>query len=135
MLLLPACETPALIDRGAELDLEQGTIRLPPGVRIIEIRVSATGGRNRIVPDSVLASTGDVIRFVAGDALTHAMVFDDTHLTTGQRTFLETTGQLRGPPLLTSGATWVVSLEDAPAGRYPYLCATHGGRGVIIVSE
>jgi hypothetical protein len=41
--------------------------------------------------------------------------------------------QLRGPPLVNEGAAWVVSLADAPVGRYPFLCRTHGARGRIAV--
>jgi hypothetical protein len=40
---------------------------------------------------------------------------------------------MRGPPLLSEGSAWVVSLSDAPPGEYPFGCTMHGGRGVIRV--
>ena len=48
--------------------------------------------------------------------------------------FLESSGQLRGPPLLTEDASWIVSLEGAPPGDYPFRCLTHGAAGSLTVS-
>jgi plastocyanin len=128
---LNACE-PQLPGRGPEIELEDGAVRLEPGARVHEILVRGTGP-GEFEPDSTGARPGDVIRFTAGDARTHALVFQTAETDFAVREFLDATDQLRGPPLISAGTAWIVSLADAPPGRYPFTCLTHGGHGVINV--
>ncbi|MBR9990839.1 MAG: hypothetical protein KFH98_13845 [Gemmatimonadetes bacterium] len=115
------------------LELANDTIRLEAGVEIVEVEVrrSADG---EFDPAAVEAHTGDVVRFVAGDNGGHAIVFESMALTADVREYLERTGQLRSPPLITTGASWVVTLEGAPAGDYPFRCSTHSVSGRLNVA-
>jgi plastocyanin len=74
------------------------------------------------------------VRFTVLDHRTHAIAFVADSLGAQARTFLERTGQLRGPPLVSEGASWVVVLDGAPPGRYPFLCRSHDVRGVLTIS-
>ena len=68
----------------------------------------------------------------AGEAA-FLLPFTADALSSEQRSFLERTNQLRAPPLVEQGAAWVVSLEGAPPGAYPFHCITHGERGRLTV--
>lgn len=115
------------------LELANDTIRLEEGASIVDVTVQRTG-EGDFDPAAATAQTGDVVRFVAGDNGSHAIVFDSRALQPDAREFLERTGQMRSPPLLSSESSWVVTLEGAPAGEYPFQCSTHGQRGRLTVS-
>lgn len=115
------------------LELANDTIQLGPGVSLLDVNVgrSADGDFD---PAMVEAHTGDIVRFVSEDNGGHAIVFESTALAADVREFLERSAQMRSPPLITSGASWVVTLEDAPAGDYPFRCSTHGESGRLSVA-
>jgi plastocyanin len=115
--------------------LELGAVvaRLPPGTRIHDVRIGSAAPPSEFDPDTIHVRPGDVVRFTVSATDTHAIAFDAAALTPDQGDFLSRTHQLRGPPLIAAGATWVVSLADAPPGAYPFLCMTHGARGVLRV--
>lgn len=116
------------------LALGSDTVVLADSIGLVEVRVGRIDdGDNVIEPAEAEARVGDVVRFTSADRGGHALAFDGTALDPAARDFLERTGQLRGPPLLEPGAVWVVSLEGAPPGRYPFTCATHGLRGTLTV--
>lgn len=132
LLAAGACREPAR-DEPVVLILESDTVTLPAGVRLIEIEIeTAAGGEFR--PAAPAARAGDVVRFVSKDTRSHAIVFDAAPLAQPMRAFLEGSGQLRGPPLLSAEASWIVSLEGAPPGDYPFRCLTHGATGTLTVS-
>ncbi|MGH7553912.1 MAG: plastocyanin/azurin family copper-binding protein [Longimicrobiales bacterium] len=118
--------------RPVVLELESDTITLPAGARVVEIEV-ARKPAGEFQPASTSARVGDVVRFVAKDGHSHAIVFDAGVIIPDGAAFLERTGQLRGPPLVHDGATWLVSLDGAPPGEYGFNCLTHAGRGSIRV--
>lgn len=115
------------------LELANDTIQLGEGVTLVEVTVrrSAEGDFD---PAAVEAQSGDVVRFVAEDNGGHAIVFESTALAADAREYLERTGQMRSPPLITSGSSWVVTLDGAPAGDYPFRCTTHGESGRLVVA-
>jgi plastocyanin len=127
-------------DRGgppepAVLQLDSGSISLPAGVALVDIGVRAIGGGGgEFDPPAVQARVGDVVRFTTRDAQTHAIAFDPVTLGPAALEYLESHGQLRSPPLLREGASWVVSLADAPPGPYRFRCTTHGAEGTVAVS-
>lgn len=129
-----ACDRVALSDAPETLELEGDTVQLAAGVRVIDIAVQTEPDGSEFDPARAQARSGDVIRFTAGDARLHAVGFDAARLDAGARAFLERTGQLRGPPLVTSGTKWLVNLADAPPGSYPFTCITHGAHGALTVS-
>ena len=130
---LAACDRPGLPERPPVLELGNVIAELPPGARIHEVRVGGAAPAPEFDPETVRARPGDVVGFTAGATGTHAIAFDAPALAPEAGAFLSDTRQLRGPPLLSAGATWVVSLDGAPPGTYPFHCITHGARGVLLV--
>ena len=122
---------------GATVTLDSAEVDLGPGTELHEVTLSGdgAGAGDALEPRQVEASSGDAVRFVVGDNVTHAVTFDVDQLAPDVRSFLETTTQLRGPPLVNEGAAWVVVLRDAPPGRYPFRCRTHDARGVLVVQS
>lgn len=130
-----ACrEAAPALDEPATLELDGETIQLARGVQVVEIEVARASAGREFEPASAAAETGDVVRFIARDGHSHAVAFDGAALEPAALAFLQRTGQLRGPPLLNDGTSWIVSLDGAPPGDYPYVCLTHDQRGVITVS-
>lgn len=130
LVMFPACDR---IVPGATLQLDSTEVTLGPGVEIHDVRIDGAGAEDSVNPSTVDAATGDVVRFEVGDHRTHALAFRAESLSAEAREFLERTGQLRGPPLVNEGAAWVVSLDGAPAGRYPFICRSHDATGVLVV--
>lgn len=117
----------------ALLELAGDTIELPSGVTLHEIRLRQREAGREIEPAQVSARVGDVLRFVATDARGYSVRFQRDGLQPAAAEFLERTHQLASPPLLSMGAAWVVSLDGAPPGEYPFLSANQGAGGVIVV--
>lgn len=115
------------------LPLGRDTIDLGREVAVHDVRLSSAGAITGITPATVNAYTGDVLRFVAADSRGHAVGFDEASLAPDVRAFLAGSRQLRGPPLISTGASWVVSLKGAPAGNYPFHSLTGGAGGLLIV--
>lgn len=130
-LLTSACDR--VETGGRELELDGETIRLAPGATVHDVHIAVDAGGARLRPDTIHASRGDVVRFVADDNRGYAIVFREDRLAQPVESFLERTGQLRGPPLIERGARWVVDLDAAPPGRYPFRCLTHGRDGLLLV--
>jgi len=130
---IAACDRAGVPERPPVLELGAVVAELPPGARIHDVRVGGAAPAAEFDPDTVRARPGDVISFTSAAAGTHAIAFDAPALAPDAGAFLSGTRQLRGPPLISAGATWVVSLDGAPPGTYPFHCITHGARGVLIV--
>lgn len=135
LLLGPLACDDVVPDRPAELELDDGrTVELPAGAQIHAVRVGqGPSGAEQFIPDTVRARPGDVVRFIAGDGASHAVVFQENLLSPDARSYLESTGRLRGPPLVARETSWIVGLEEAPGGVYPFLCTVHAADGVMIV--
>lgn len=103
------------------------------GVAVLDVRLRQTPAGGAVEPDTVRAHPGDVVRFIAADARGYAVAFDTAGLAPDAREFLERTGQLRGPPLVSAGAVWVVSLEGAPSGTYAFRSLTADAQGLLLV--
>ncbi len=117
---------------GATIALDGSEVSIPGSVH--EVRLVGAGATDSIMPE-VRAAPGDAVTFVAADRRPHAPAFVVDELDPDARSFLDRTGQLLGPPLVNEGATWVVLLEGAPPGRYPFVCRAHDTRGTLIVVE
>jgi plastocyanin len=114
------------------LELSHDTIRLAEGVRLHDVVVRRTA-QGDFEPATVQARVGDVIRFTADDNGGHALAFDGAALTPEARAWIEGSSQVRSPPLITTGAAWVITLDGAPAGDYPFRCTTHDVAGRLTV--
>ena len=115
------------------LELSHDTIRLAQGVRLHDVAVRRTA-QGDFEPATVQARVGDVIRFTADDNGGHALAFDGAALAPAARTWIEGSSQVRSPPLISRGAAWVITLDGAPAGDYPFRCTTHDVAGRLTVS-
>ncbi|HUG42537.1 MAG TPA: hypothetical protein VMM12_18885 [Longimicrobiales bacterium] len=131
-LALPGCDG---LGGGATIQLDSAEVSLPSGASVHDVAIGGVGARDSLDPATVAARPGDVVRFVVGDHRTHALAFEGESLSPEVLQFLESTLQLRGPPLVNAGSSWVVSLADAPPGRYAFVCRTHGARGVVTVGS
>lgn len=129
-LVVGGCEA---VGGGATIALDSAEVSIDGSVH--EIRVTGAGARDSLDPATVQAAPGDALRFVVEDRRPHAFTFTMESLAEPVREYLEDTGQLRGPPLVNEGAAWVVLLEDAPAGRYPFHCRSHDASGEVIVTR
>jgi plastocyanin len=131
--LLSGCEKGALVgdQKDRTLELLGDTIDLPAGVDLHDVLVRTGAQYKDFDPPQVQAKPGDYLRFTTGDSRTHAIVFEVTD--PQLRSFLESKTQLRSPPLVSKGTSWVVALQDAPAGTYGFRCLVHNDRGQLIV--
>ena len=128
-------DAPARSEKGPrEIALSSDTVKLPDSVHVATVRIDRTKS-DELEPAASTVRTGDLLRFIASDAGSHAIAFDGEGLSGEARGFLEKTGQMRSPPFMATGSTWVVSFKDAPPGRYAYRCPTHGVQGVITVTQ
>lgn len=132
--LLAACDE-RVGERGRTvIELEDGeTVELDDGAVAVDV-VLLGAGRAGMLADTVRIRPGDVVRFVAGDPMPHAVVFDASLLPTEAAAFLERSGQLRGPPLVETGASWIVSFDGAPPGAYPFADLSQDVHGVVLVA-
>lgn len=128
-LTLGACD---VLGGGDTIELDSGQLSIPGTAH--DVRISGAGAIDSIAPATIEAEPGDAVRFIT-DRRPHALTFTAESLAGPVREFLERTGQLRGPPLVNEGASWVVVLNDAPPGRYPFHCRSHDARGELIVTD
>lgn len=118
---------------GSEIELDSGSVSVAGSVH--EVEIGGAGAVDSIAPTRVEASPGDAVRFVVADRRPHALMFTVDALAPDVREYLESTGQLRGPPLVNEGSSWVILLSDAPPGRYPFYCRSHDAHGEVIVKS
>lgn len=134
LLLLIACERGSIggEKKDRTLELAGDTIDLPAGVDLHDVSVGATQQNRDFGPVQLQGKPGDYLRFTTGDSRAHAIAFEPA--TPEQKAFLESTGQLRSPPLITKGASWVIALKNAPIGQYPFRCLVHHDVGQLTVA-
>ncbi len=99
------------------------------------ISLGGRGSEEHIVPPSLEISVGEVVQFVTVDRRVHTIRFPADSLAPPEAAFIETTGQGASPPLLGLGSRFVLTSENAPPGRYPFLSSGHGEAtgGIIFV--
>lgn len=111
----------------AELDMGDGD-------EVHTVRI--TGGTSETVePAETVVPPGAWVQFMTTDAFVHEIRFDVDGLPPAGRDFLVDSDQVASPPLLDAGARFLVSFENAPEGRYPYVAEGNGApaRGVVVV--
>lgn len=115
------------------LDLEGDTVVLAQGAVVLDFTVGMV--TRDFEPDTARAIAGDVVRIRSLDSGPHAMGFDAASSDTSAIRFLTETGQIRALPLVEPDALWVISLVDAPVGRYVVVCLTHGTSAEVLVTD
>lgn len=125
VLLITGCvePPPPPFDFEAPLREELG---IAAGVTIHRITLGGRGADDRVVPPRVEGSPGDVLHVLSVDRRIQTFTFDVDRLTPEQRGFLERTRQVGSPPLTDAGSRWVISLEGAPEGEYPFVVLGQG---------
>lgn len=110
---------------------------LSPGVQLHRVTLGGRGAEEHAVPTLVLASPGDGVEFVTVDHRVHTLMFPVDSLSPAVRLFLEESGQISSPPLVTRGSRFILNLTNAPPGRYLFVSDGHGGRagGLVQVGD
>ncbi|MGQ0814219.1 MAG: cupredoxin domain-containing protein [Gemmatimonadota bacterium] len=129
--VIAACDDlPKLAGGRRTVELDSGSVQLDSGVKLhdVQIKSDQEGDFN---PEQIKAKRGDVVRFTSADTRTHAFVIRPP--SEQGRAVLDTSGQLRSPPLVAQGQAWVVSLKGLPAGTYTVSCISHAGTATIQV--
>jgi plastocyanin len=98
--------------------------------------VSISTGVGELADPGVLAiEAGVLVQFVSTDWFVHEVRFDLDAMALPAKDFLERTGQTASQPLLQEGSRMVLTFDEAPAGRYPYVLQGNreSGEGEIVV--
>lgn len=133
LLLSPLMGGCDAVAGGSSIALDSADVSIDG--RVHDVAIAGAGATDSIAPARLEAAPGDAVRFVVEDRRPHALMFTVDALDPPIREYLEGTGQLRGPPLVNEGSTWVVLLSDAPPGRYPFYCRSHDAHGELIVNS
>jgi plastocyanin len=116
---------------------EARALGFPAGARLHRVTLGGQGAVESAVPSMIQAHPGDGVEFRTEDHRVHTVTFLSDSLAPEVHSFLESTGQLGSPPLVSRGTRFILRLQDAPPGRYPFLSEGHGGmaKGVVEVVE
>jgi plastocyanin len=111
------------------------TLGLPSGARLHQITLGGRGSEEHAVPSRIQAFPGDGVEFLTVDHRVHTVAFIADSLTVEVQAYLESTGQMASPPLVSRGSRFLLRLQNAPLGRYFYVSEGHGGvaQGVVEV--
>ncbi|MEM7413905.1 MAG: hypothetical protein AAF389_00325 [Gemmatimonadota bacterium] len=114
----------------------QAELGLTEKDRVHTVAVQTAVGE-RADPEHLVVEEGDLVSFESADGFVHEVRFELDSLDLEQRTFLTDRRQDVSPPLVSRGARFVMTLEGAPYGRYPYLLQGNRapGRGVLVVRD
>lgn len=137
LLVLAACARDVDTDEAADPYLElRERLGIGADRPIHRVVLGGRGAREHVVPTQLTVRPGAVVDFVTVDGRVHTLSFADDSLSAEARDFLRRTGQTGSPPLLDRGARFVLDLDGAPEGRYPFRSEGPGGdaRGVIVVT-
>ena len=99
-------------------------------------RISITGGEQEsVVPREVIVPDDAYVEFVTTDSWVHEVRFELDSLEGASRDFLVRTDQVASPPMVNADSRFVVFMESAPPGRYPFLVSGNGAptRGAVVV--
>lgn len=134
VLLLAGCADPDELPPAPDAELIE-TLGLDGDEALHTVRLSGRGADEALTPATVEVEPSALVQFVVMDRRIHTVEFLADSLSGPAREFLEQTEQLAGPPLVERGSRFVVTFDDAPAGRYPFVSEAHGGRayGAVIV--
>ncbi len=131
-LVVVGCEGAG--DRPPDPELEGArALGLASDARLHSVTLGGRGAQEHAVPARVQAVPGDAVEFRTVDHRVHTLVFLSDSLSVDARSFLEATGQMASPPLVTRGSRFLLRLEGAPRGRYVFRSEGHGGAAFGVV--
>jgi plastocyanin len=99
---------------------------LPASTPVHRVVLTGQGESTRVLPREIRVRAGDLVQFVALDRRVYAVRFELGAMSPEMQEFLRSTQQEGSPPLATEGARFVLSLQQAPAGRYPFTVEGYG---------
>jgi len=121
-------------DHVADPELEGAqAMGLRSGSRLKSIVLGGRGSDEHVLPGRTVASPGDAVEFVTVDHRIHTVSFLRDSLSSEAWDYLVSTGQEASLPLLSRGSRFLVRLEGAPLGRYPFLSQGHGGEALGVI--
>jgi len=132
--LVGGCGGPPELPPDPELEGAR-VLGLQRGARLHRVILGGRGAEEHLLPARIRAVPGDAVEFVTVDHRVHLVTFPPDSLVAPALAFLTATAQEAWLPLLSRGSRFILFLEDAPPGRYPFLSQGHGGtaNGVIEV--
>lgn len=135
LLLLVSCQEPN--NERPPDPLLQDSLGLSPNDQVWRVELGSRDNREHVEPPVVTVSPGSWVEFVTTDTRLHTVLFPLDSLPAPSADFLLRTGQTASPPLVEEGARFVMSFEEAPAGRYPFLVEGNGvtAVGAVVVAE
>jgi plastocyanin len=134
-LLLGCTEAGSGDGFSAEDELKR-TLGLDSSAAIHRVSLGGRGSEEHAVPSLVEAAPGDAVIFETVDHRVHTVSFLADSLPSPAATFLRDRSALSSLPLVTRGSTFVVILDGAPSGSYPFVSQGHGGTalGAVVVA-
>jgi hypothetical protein len=99
----------------------QDSLGLTDADHVHRIVLASRNGSESVDPTELSIEPGHFVEFFTRDGRVRTVTFPLAGLTPAQADFLRSTGQDRSPPLVELESRYVVSFEDAPPGRYPFL--------------
>jgi plastocyanin len=121
-------------EAGPDPEIESArALGLPDGARLHRVILGGRGSEEHILPARIQAFEGDGVEFVTVDHRVHTVWFPPDSLSAEGLAFLDSTQQAGSPPLLERGSRFVLFLEDAPPGRYPFISQGHGGTALGVI--
>lgn len=120
-------------DEGDPLASEAAALELPSGAELHRVTLGGRGSEEHAVPTRIVIEPGDAVEFRTVDHRVHTIKFPTDALSAEGRTFLEDSGKLSSPPLVSRGSRFVVRFEGAPPGVYPFESSGHGGTALGVV--
>ncbi len=102
---------------------------LAPSTSIHTVHLVDRSGRVGVFPATLEVAGEAVVQFRTRDARVYGVRFLLAEMNSAQRDFLSEGGQGASPPLVEEGARFVVSLQGAPEGRYPFIVEGQGDPG------
>jgi plastocyanin len=129
---LVSCDraAPKLASGDRSFELAGGTVHLESGVAMHDVRVHASRNAD-FIPAQETLDDDDVVRFTSDDTRTHALIIRAPTPEAQQQ--LDSSGQMRSPPLVSRGQAWIVSFKGLPAGTYTVSCISHAGTATLVV--
>jgi hypothetical protein len=101
--------------------LLQDSLGLSGDDRVHRLVLGTRGGADFVEPLEVAVEPGAYVEFFSEDRRVRTVAFLLDSLSADQAEFLRAGGQDRSPPLLELESRFLVTFEDAPLGRYPFV--------------
>lgn len=89
----------------------------------------------RFEPANITVKNGDGIKFTTVSGGPHNVAFDPAKVAAAKAALMagmpEQMGELMGPMKMNAGEVYTISLNNVPAGKYPYNCTPHLSQGMV----